>query len=139
MQATSKRSNYLQRTSNASQLLVMHFHRLLTIAARLPFSDWLLVAFFFVRLRTWALLLSMCILSPILARWDLGPVYVSVRSGVLPIAAVFLILNVCEAFFRRVRLSLMLKRAQYLASAVYLGLSAPFCLTMALLSSSRGS
>ncbi|GAQ86681.1 ubiquitin family protein [Klebsormidium nitens] len=43
---------------------------------KLKAPDWLLVAFFSVHLRTWALLLSMCIFGPLLARWDLGPVYI---------------------------------------------------------------
>ena len=44
---------------------------------QLHLPDYVLVAFFWLRLRTWALLLAWCLAAPLAQRWDLGPPYVS--------------------------------------------------------------
>ena len=51
---------------------------------RLP--DYVLVAFFWLRLRTWVLLFAWCLAAPLAQRWDVGPLYVSAPNVSSPVS-----------------------------------------------------
>ena len=48
---------------------------------RLHLPDYVLVAFFGLRLRTWLLILAWFLAAPLAQHWDLGPLYVGATNG----------------------------------------------------------